>query len=328
MDFASQKKTAEDWAGATSFQLVLADDSEQRLVFSSGDVSFFVVCPEPGQKSFHVWSDNEVCLVYLTEVQDYISSCGEKTLKEVLDKTAKSLRPVLCQASNDSDDEGMEDDDEDVDYEDDDMDGDDDYYAMDDEDCATAAVTEEKHDSQDESMTAEDFFTGDGSAVAVHRLVTDLKLLKKSEGKFGVEGNPRGDNLFIWDVQLTDFDPKSRLGKDLQIYSTKYKRPGVISLEMKFPKDYPMAPPFVRVIRPRFRFLTGHITVGGSICMQLLTKSGWRPSNDIESILIQIRSEIMSDNNAQLDHDADKCYDEASAKQAFERMVARYGWNK
>lgn len=26
----------------------------------------------------------------------------------------------------------------------------------------------------------------------------------------------------------------------------------------------------------------GHITIGGSICMELLTKSGWRPTNDIE----------------------------------------------
>lgn len=26
---------------------------------------------------------------------------------------------------------------------------------------------------------------------------------------------------------------------------------------MKFPKDYPMNPPFVRVLRPKFQFLTG-----------------------------------------------------------------------
>jgi len=29
-------------------------------------------------------------------------------------------------------------------------------------------------------------------------------------------------------------------------------------------------------------FTVGHITVGGSICMQMLTRSGWSPSNDIE----------------------------------------------
>ena len=31
----------------------------------------------------------------------------------------------------------------------------------------------------------------------------------------------------------------------------------VLHLEMKFPKDYPMSPPFVRIIRPRFQFHTG-----------------------------------------------------------------------
>ena len=28
--------------------------------------------------------------------------------------------------------------------------------------------------------------------------------------------------------------------------------------------------------------LPGHVTVGGSICMELLTRSGWKPTNDIE----------------------------------------------
>ena len=29
-------------------------------------------------------------------------------------------------------------------------------------------------------------------------------------------------------------------------------------------------------------FLPGHVTIGGSICMELLTRSGWKPTNDIE----------------------------------------------
>jgi ubiquitin-protein ligase len=33
----------------------------------------------------------------------------------------------------------------------------------------------------------------------------------------------------------------------------------VISLEVIFPQDYPMSPPFVRVVKPRFEFLTGMI---------------------------------------------------------------------
>jgi len=29
-------------------------------------------------------------------------------------------------------------------------------------------------------------------------IFVDLKALKRSEGKFGIEGSPRGDNLFVW----------------------------------------------------------------------------------------------------------------------------------
>lgn len=97
---------------------------------------------------------------------------------------------------------------------------------------------------------------------------------------------------------------------------------------MKFPKDYPMTPPFVRIVRPRFQFLTGHVTIGGSICMQMLTRSGWSPSNDIESILVQVRAEIMSDPRARLESHSGREYSESEAKSAFERMVAKYGWNR
>lgn len=47
------------------------------------------------------------------------------------------------------------------------------------------------------------------------------------------------------------------LQKDLESYAKKMRRKAVVQLEMKFPKDYPMNPPFVRILRPRFQFLTG-----------------------------------------------------------------------
>ena len=61
---------------------------------------------------------------------------------------------------------------------------------------------------------------------------------------------------------------------------------------MDFPPEYPFKPPFIRALRPRFAFHTGHITIGGSVCMELLTTSGWSAANSVESILIQIRTEI------------------------------------
>ena len=71
------------------------------------------------------------------------------------------------------------------------------------------------------------------------------------------------DNLFEWEVELGDFPSDSLLAKDLQKYTSRErggatKRKPVITMEMKFPKDYPMSPPFVRIIRPRFKFLTGN----------------------------------------------------------------------
>lgn len=46
-----------------------------------------------------------------------------------------------------------------------------------------------------------------------------------------------------------------------------------------------------------------------------------------QSILIQIRSEIMSDPNARLELHNDNVYTESEAKDAFKRMVDRYKWN-
>lgn len=53
---------------------------------------------------------------------------------------------------------------------------------------------------------------------------TDLKTLNKSNGKFGITGRPRGDDLFMWDVELSDFEQGTLLYKDLQSYAHTYKR--------------------------------------------------------------------------------------------------------
>ena len=74
--------------------------------------------------------------------------------------------------------------------------------------------------------------------------------------------------------------------------------------------------------------MLGHVTVGGSICMELLTRSGWLSTNDIEGILVQVRAEIMSDPRARLASNPDNEYTEGEARSAFERMVQKYGWSR
>lgn len=146
--------------------------------------------------------------------------------------------------------------------------------------------------------------------------------------QFGFSAEPDGDNLYKWKIELFNFEKDSLLGKDLEAYAARTGGKPAITMEMKFPSDYPMAPPFVRVVKPRFEFLTGHVTVGGSVCMQVLTNSGWTPTNSVEGVIVQVRAEIASDPKAQLDKArADVPYNEHEAKQAFDRMVLKYGWN-
>lgn len=100
-------------------------------------------------------------------------------------------------------------------------------------------------------------------------------------------------NVYQWIVELHSFDPSLPLSKDM-------KAAGLTSivLEMRFGKDFPHSPPFVRVIKPRFipfaRGGGGHVTGGGAMCMELLTNSGWSAVSSIESVLLQVRMAIMN----------------------------------
>lgn len=65
-----------------------------------------------------------------------------------------------------------------------------------------------------------------------------------------------------------------------------------VDFEIEYPEGYPFSPPFVRVVYPRFKYQTGHITIGGSICNQLITKSGWSPALAFENVLLDIVTNI------------------------------------
>jgi ubiquitin-conjugating enzyme E2 Q len=75
-------------------------------------------------------------------------------------------------------------------------------------------------------------------------------------------------NIYQWIVELHSFDPVLPLSVDM-------KKMGVNSvvLEVRFGREFPMSPPFVRVIRPRFLSFAqrggGHVTAGGALCMEV-----------------------------------------------------------
>uniref|UniRef100_A0ABI7XIC8 Maturin n=1 Tax=Felis catus TaxID=9685 RepID=A0ABI7XIC8_FELCA len=96
MDFQQLADVAEKWCSNTPFELIATEETERRMDFyADPGVSFYVLCPDNGcGDNFHVWSESEDCLPFLQLAQDYISSCGKKTLHEVLEKVFKSFRPA------------------------------------------------------------------------------------------------------------------------------------------------------------------------------------------------------------------------------------------
>ncbi|GIC90535.1 putative ubiquitin conjugating enzyme [Aspergillus udagawae] len=134
--------------------------------------------------------------------------------------------------------------------------------------------------------------------------------------------------VYQWIVELHSFDPKLPLAKDLKQANMKS-----VVLELRFPPGFPMSPPFVRVIRPRFLEFAngggGHVTAGGAMCMELLTNSGWLPTASIESVLLQVRMAITNTeprparlalNRSRRD------YSVGEAVEAYKRACLAHGW--
>lgn len=137
-------------------------------------------------------------------------------------------------------------------------------------------------------------------------------------------------NVYQWIVELHSFDSALPLAKDM-------KAAGLTSvvLEIRFGKDFPFSPPFVRVIRPRFlAFMSGgggHVTAGGAMCMELLTNTGWSSVSTIESVLLQVRMAISSTEPkpARLESQVrgkQRDYGTGEAIEAFKRACHAHGW--
>ncbi len=117
------------------------------------------------------------------------------------------------------------------------------------------------------------YATSSASNTLTRELKTILKVQEKTpiwELGWFIDKN-KTENLYQWIVELHSFENNLPLAQDM-----KKAEVSSIVLELRFGKEYPISPPFVRVIRPRFLpFMSGgggHVTAGGAICMELLTK--------------------------------------------------------
>jgi ubiquitin-protein ligase len=129
------------------------------------------------------------------------------------------------------------------------------------------------------------------------------------------------NNMYVWKIYIFGYDPKDPVGADMVKYGIKE-----IELELKFPQNYPMSPPFVRVIKPRFEVRTGHITTGGSICMQILVEKYWTPACSVEALITSIKSEILKGDGRLDAKNYNIPYSERDAQESFIRVARGHGW--
>ena len=195
--------------------------------------------------------------------------------------------------------------------------------------------TKERHHSakEDEMLSAlrrEQFSTGNLTPSAVHRILADYSLLMADTTAHGWSCKPCGKDLSRWDIELFNFDEGTRLYSDMKMVKARTES-GSVHLVMNFPADYPLSPPFIRVVRPRFVLHTGRVTVGGSLCFKLLVPEGWSPVVDIQNVITNVRFAITDpDAGAAIDHSNPHDYTEAEAREAFHRIAAEKrlkGWD-
>lgn len=140
------------------------------------------------------------------------------------------------------------------------------------------------------------------------------------------------DNVYTWRFKfdLQNYEVSENLKNDFKQLATRIGQPVEsikLEYEIIFPENYPIHPPFIRVVFPRFAFRTGHVTIGGSICMESLTPSGWSSARSLESYLIEIIS-LLNCGEARLDTNTTVPYSLGEAKEAFNRVARDHGWLK
>jgi ubiquitin-conjugating enzyme E2 Q len=182
------------------------------------------------------------------------------------------------------------------------------------------------------------------TSATTKRLMTELRSLSKVQEKNSLVSlgwsidTEKIENVYQWIVELHSFNTFSIKGKPLPLVEDM-KKAGVTSivLEIRFGPDFPFSPPYIRVIRPRFLPFTqgggGHIVIGGAMCMELLTNSGWSSVMSMENVLLQVRMAIASEPFARLEgkggkvsNDRRNDYGAGEAAEGYLRACQSHGW--
>ena len=153
----------------------------------------------------------------------------------------------------------------------------------------------------------------------IMKIIKEYRLLKsKKDTNFRIDVNP--EYPYIWKIFITKFEENLLIMSDMKKLNIKE-----IELELKFGNDYPFSPPFIRVVKPIFVPLSGHLTLHGAICHEILSNKGWVPTCSIEMLIQLVICEIGEDGRIDLIN-YNNSYDFKECKKSFDQMVVAQGW--
>lgn len=141
------------------------------------------------------------------------------------------------------------------------------------------------------------------------------------ENDLGFTINAAESDITLWLISIRKV-PSKVLENDMQHYGIKE-----ILVEIRFGDQYPIQPPFVRILSPSFEQRTGHITAGGSICMEILygNKGGWNPAVSVETLVMNIIATITS-GDAKILGSSNPNYTLENAKNSYIQAGKTHGW--
>lgn len=161
------------------------------------------------------------------------------------------------------------------------------------------------------------------SASSTRRIAWELRDVSKNGVAEGISASVVSDNLYIWEVSVSFRDASDRLhlAADLRTLGINS-----VVFEVRFGDDFPFSPPFLRVLRPRFRPNTTYVLSGGGLCLQVITSAGWSPAMSLLNLFISVKS-TLSISSARLDTRDRRPYGSAAdAMRTLSRAAAIHNW--
>jgi len=275
--------------------------SKRQVGLEIGDeIEFEITYPESSDGAWKVTCD--------AMGEDFENDIKRRVKKEGA-TTVKAVLAVVCAvfAEYDSNDGGGDDDDAGVE---------DDGF-----DFAEEPVRKTREAQDPDVDTSKFQIPANYALSAVQAIAKELSAVSKgTRAERGFDAVPLDGQIHVWEVKVYEVAKDEPLWADMQKLKID-----CITMQVTFAPNYPFAPPFIRVIRPRFAFRTGHVTMGGAICTLVLSAEGWNPLYRLEQIIIDIRANFVA-GAGRLDMSNRSDYTEAEAMDAFRRLLQTHGW--